>query len=155
MKKLLMYFAMVAAMIGSFTSCNSIDEDFEGVYTFWQPYTNWEAGMSDIKAYMNKQPGWKMNIEVNGKSISYVHKATGMEVFYELKGDKLGHVNLSYINCPEELDHMKKDWAEKFHFKWDEFGTADIKELDCNALASVLIINNTSYVKLELNHEHK
>lgn len=142
-------------MIGSFVSCNSIDENFEGIYTFWQPCTNWEAGMNDVKAFMKKQPGWEMNLEVNGKSITYVHKATGMEVYYSFKDGQLYYAALSYINCPEELSHLAHDWAEKFHFEWDRNGNAEIPELDCDAKAYVQTINGTPYIKLDLIHDHK
>lgn len=153
MKKILLFCIMTIATIFSFTSCNSVEDGFQGTYQFWEPCTQWGATMKEVKTFMSKQSGWKMNFEVKDKEIYYTHKKTGMQVVYEVGSAGLHKANLSYINCNHEYEHMKSDWAEKYNLTWEKStfsDWADITELNSKAETSYSSINQDSYIHIIL-----
>lgn len=161
-KKSFLFFFMALTAAMMFTSCETIDEDFQGTYQYYAPLTDWNAEMKDVKKFMEKQKGWKQNLEVPSEHyIQYTHKKTGMTLDYKMSGTtgKLKKVTLKYINCASEYQHMLQDMTDKFGVEWDGvFETnqeAHCDALDCDLWAYVSKINDTEHITIQYTHASK
>lgn len=148
MKKVLLMIVAVLSVAFSLTSCHDIKEHSKGQYVFWEPCLKWDSDMDQIKSFMGGQSGWKMNFST-ADNIEFTNGSLGAKVDYNFKDGKLYYVELGYINCPEEFDHMANDWATKYNFTWDSNHYANIEPLHCLACIWLFQTNGDVWLKMK------